>query len=199
MPFGRAEGPPRKLGTIICTPGLETMTSNSHQTYQANDSQQGAGQEDPSNLQWRVATPPQQRFYVPGYEPSAPPLEYEEHLHEAGHYTPSRLPPGTRLIDILGAAFGRVWRTSHTILRLELRRALDLDGPIVRGHDSESRRALYKRNRPRRTGSYPEDWVDGGPSSSWFQGIHGGGARLKLMQVSGHRSSLVHDEEIGSF
>ncbi|KAI5062034.1 hypothetical protein GOP47_0022573 [Adiantum capillus-veneris] len=167
------------------------------QETQASDFQQPQehthGQEDPSNLLGRVPASPQEPFYVPGYEPSAPPLEpllhngeklgYDEHFHEPHHHKPSRLPPGTRLVDILGAAIGRFWRTSHTILRLELRRAIDLDGPIVRGHDSESPRAQYMRNRAHRTRSYPEDWVDGGPSSSWFQGIHGGGARLKLMQI----------------
>lgn len=146
----------------------------------ANDSQEVAG--DPSTRrQWLVPASPQEPFYVPGYEPSAPPeplphngneLSYGEHFHEAQNYKPSGLPPGTRLIDILGATFRRFWSTSHTVLRLDLRRALDLDGPIVHGR------------RPRRIGSYPEDWVDGGgSSSSWFQGIHGGGVRLKLMQI----------------
>lgn len=168
-------------------------------------SEQLPPQQEDNSGDWLWRPPPpalpsrQEPFYVPGYEPSAPsePLQaegepsYGEHLNDLYHPKPypglSERPGGTRLVDILGAAFHRFWRTSHTVLRLDLRRAISLNGPIVHSRDSESPRVSYGRsprgNRGGRAHDYPEDWETDSPSQSWLQGIHGGGAQLKLMQI----------------
>ncbi|KAH7441194.1 hypothetical protein KP509_03G028700 [Ceratopteris richardii] len=143
---------------------------------------------DPKAPQSHALDASREQFYFPSYQPSAPPepffnhadeLSHKEALHNDPYQEPSGLPPGTRLVDIFSDAFGRFWRTSHTVLRLDLRRSINVD-PITRIRESDSPRRPY-RGRGRQ--GYSEDWGEEGPSSSWFQGIHGGGARMKLMQV----------------
>jgi hypothetical protein len=99
------------------------------------------------------------------------------------------------MMDMVGNIFQRAWKDSHTILRIDLRRALSYEGPTLQrrrvappisqegygmlpGASVSSGGPLYR-------GEYgnQEEYVATGPSKGWLGGIQGGGARLKLMQV----------------
>ena len=95
------------------------------------------------------------------------------------------LPGSTRLVDILGSAFHRFWRTSHTVLRLDVQRSTAFNGSHAR------KGARHTRQNNRYGHDEDEDYEDDHSSSSsssalgrWVRGLDGGGARLKLMQVS---------------
>ncbi|KAH8967182.1 hypothetical protein BDL97_03G065400 [Sphagnum fallax] len=102
---------------------------------------------------------------------------------------------GSYMMDMVGNIFQRAWKDSHTILRIDLRRALSYEGPTLQrrtvappisqegygmlpGASVSSGGPLYR-------GEYrnQEEYVATGPSKGWLGGIQGGGARLKLMQV----------------
>ncbi|CAM6093242.1 unnamed protein product [Calypogeia fissa] len=74
-----------------------------------------------------------------------------------------------------------LWRGSHTVLRIDLSRSLAYDSPVVnrrRRHRSAPSGAVASSGGP----DYFDDEESQG-SRSWFNGISGGGARLKIMQV----------------
>lgn len=69
------------------------------------------------------------------------------------------------------------------MLRLDIRRAIRLDGPIVRSTSGGSNRLQLKRQNEGRADEYADEWEPSRPSQGWLRGIQGGGAQLKLMQI----------------
>eukprot|EP01018_Ginkgo_biloba_P000258 Gb_41158 [translate_table: standard] len=87
---------------------------------------------------------------------------------------------GLRLIDVIGGAFSSLWRASHTVLRLDLRRGIRWDGPKLRGKQRSGQFVTTQRSH----GEPPRNnWETERASSKWVQGIQGGGARIKLTQI----------------
>ncbi|KAJ7534089.1 hypothetical protein O6H91_13G079100 [Diphasiastrum complanatum] len=93
---------------------------------------------------------------------------------------------GARLVDMLGNAFKGLLKTSHSVVSLDLRRAVLHDGPP---------RSRQRRRRPRNDSdenwSFDEeaDWQPVRPQRKWMDRIQGGSARLKLLQVWDFRNS----------
>lgn len=106
---------------------------------------------------------------------------------------------GDRTMDIVGAVFRGAWKHSRTFLRIDLRRAIRYDGPkfrkrtrgppITRGGYGQPAGTSVSPGGPLYGGEptyygEEEEYDAVGASKSWFGGIQGGGARLKIMQVS---------------
>lgn len=112
--------------------------------------------------------------FVPGFEPSAPPLP------------PDSPPPHRpkRPADFFISVFRPIWQTSHTVLRLDLRRTLRVEGPVVGSREAPTRRPPRNSSRPAgRADGYGDDWESSSASPAWLRGIEGGGAQLKMMQI----------------
>jgi hypothetical protein len=92
---------------------------------------------------------------------------------------------GQYILDRAGDAFKGLFRNSQTILRVDLRQALRYDVPLRQQQQRtpvQPRKARAIR-QPGRRSETEVDKVDA-QSRPWSHGLQGGGARLKLMQVS---------------
>ncbi|KAL3702076.1 hypothetical protein R1sor_020098 [Riccia sorocarpa] len=117
-----------------------------------------------------------------------------EHDHFHGHddefpHNPQnrfrRVPPAHENETLAGYVFRRtiqpVWRTSRTVLRIDLRRGLKYNGPVV--GSGRSRNRAPSGASASRGGREFYDEEETQASRGWLHGVSGGGARLKLMQI----------------
>ncbi|KAL2649705.1 hypothetical protein R1flu_017833 [Riccia fluitans] len=145
------------------------------------------------------------RNYLPGYEPSAPPydsatdyyhhpssssvdreFQYNRHDDEFPHSPRNPYRGGPPPKETLAGYFFRrmiqpVWRTSRTVLRIDLRRGLRYNGPVV-GNGRSGNRAPSGASASRGGREYYDE-EEANASRGWLHGVSGGGARLKLMQI----------------
>lgn len=94
---------------------------------------------------------------------------------------------GQFIADRVGDAFKGLFRNSQTILRVDLRQALRYDVPLRRTPASvQTRRARGTsiRQPGRRSDGEVVAEIGDAQSRPWSYGLQGGGARLKLIQVS---------------
>ena len=152
--------------------------------------------------------------YRAGYEPSAPPIateprsshsvsspyndpEYSQYAHrrppqpsQPGGYVDDS--PRGRAMDMVGAIFKGAWKNSSTILRIDLRQSLRYQAPkrlrggarkVLPGASVSTGGPLYG-GEAGGYGGYGEEDEYVAKDESLFGSIRGGGARLKLMQVS---------------
>lgn len=159
--------------------------------------------------------------YRAGYEPSAPPIateplpshsasspyndpEYSQYAHrrppqpsQRGDYVDDS--PRGRAMDMIGAMFKGAWKNSSTILRIDLRQSLRFQAPkrlrggprkVLPGASVSTGGPLYA-GETGGYGGYGEEDEYAAKDESLFGSIRGGGARLKLMQVSNSESTEI--------
>ena len=172
--------------------GVSRLTFDSEELRNGSENQ-GVGragnsyEDDSDGLERRISQP------VHGGQSATPSSSHREQFGEPLFPNPDEdLTLGQYILDRVGDAFKGLFRNSQTILRVDLRQALRYDVPLRRQLrmpvQSQKARPTSIRQPGRR--SETEFAVDEGEVQSrpWSHGLQGGGARLKLMQVS----QLVH-------
>lgn len=115
---------------------------------------------------------------------SSPSSSYPDQYHD--------ITLGQYILDRVGDVFKGLFRNSQTILRVDLRQALRYDVPLQKTPlVSRKAKSTGVRQPNRFSETEVHAYEEGVQSKGWFQGLQGGGARLKLMQVS-EQSSTYH-------